>query len=169
MNADGSAVTVIRADEGAGDYSKWEPSWSSVGSKIVYVEGNGESSGGIWSMSSAGAGAHALTPYGGDTNIDSAPDWSPSATKIAFQRYVDCSGGSCKNAVYVMNANGTGAHLVKKGASFPSWSPAGNKIAFVRRMGGSTEIFSMNTNGSSLKRLTNNGASDFSPDWAPSP
>ena len=168
MAADGTAVTPVRVDEGAGSFSKWAPSWSADGTRIVYVEGNGEHSGSIWAMSPTGAGAHALTTGGDLGNIDSAPDWSPNGKRVALERYIDCSGGSCTNAVWVMNANGSGLHQVLKDAAFPSWSPDGTKLSFVRKVGGSSEIFVASANGTAVKRLTKSYASDFSPDWQPS-
>jgi TolB protein len=160
----GKTTTVI-ADEGAGDLSKWSPSWSPDGKKIAYTSGSGEHSGAIWVMNANGTGQKKLT-NGDSGNIDLAPDWSPGGKLIAFQRYVDCSGGACKNAVYVVAAAGGQPKLVAKDAARPSWSPDGTKIAFVRRSG-SSDIWVMNANGTGAKRLTKSYASDLSPDWQP--
>ena len=45
----------------------------------------------------------------------------------------------------------------------PSWSPDGKQIAFANKAGGSTEIFSIKTDGSDLRNLTNNPTLDTSP------
>lgn len=167
MADDGSGLTPIRPDEGAGDDSKWAPSWSPLGGKIAYVEGTGEHSGSIYVMNANGSSPVSRTKGYELGNVDSAPDWSPDGTRIAFQRYLDCLTGSCTNAVDVMRANGAGLRLLVRDAAFPSWSPDGRWIAFVRRAGGASEIFKIRVDGSGLTRLTRNAVSDFSPDWQP--
>src|SRR2546428_9269522 len=75
------------------------------------------------------------------------------------------------NAIFVMNADGTGqTDISKAGADHnPSWSPDGTKIAFDRNSGGNDEIFTMNANGTGQTRLTNElpGFFDESPRWSP--
>ncbi|MGZ4384787.1 MAG: TolB family protein [Gaiellaceae bacterium] len=168
INADDSGWKYIRQKGSGGDeFPAWEPSWSPLGTSIAYVQGTGYFSGSIAVMKADGTGSHALTKGHDLGEIDSVPDWSPDGKKIAFQRYVDCSGGTCANAVYAMNADGSGLHLVKKNAATPSWSPDGKRLLFVRRVSGNSEIFVMKADGTGVKRLTKNGHSDFSPDWQP--
>src|SRR5256712_783873 len=75
------------------------------------------------------------------------------------------------NAIFVMNADGTGqTDISKAGADHnPSWSPDGTKIAFDRNSGGNDEIYTMNANGTGQTRLTNElpGFFDESPRWSP--
>jgi TolB protein len=168
MTAAGTAVHIVQPDMGANDLSKWSPSWAASGARIAYVHGAGEHSGSIYLMNSNGLGAAPLTDGEAKGEIDSAPDISPNGKLIAFQRYVKCAGGTCKNAVWVMSAGGGGGqHQVALNAAFPSWSPDGKKILFVRNLGGNSEIFVMNANGTGVKRLTKSPASDFAPDWQP--
>ncbi|MET0650386.1 MAG: di-heme oxidoredictase family protein [Pyrinomonadaceae bacterium] len=49
---------------------------------------------------------------------------------------------------------------------FPSFSPDGAQIVFQRTVGGSSNIFSMNVDGTELQQLTTSGQ-DASPAWAP--
>ena len=51
--------------------------------------------------------------------------------------------------------------------SDPVWSPKGDRIAFRSYLDGNAEIFTMDTNGGSLTRITNNLAEDFIPVWSP--
>jgi TolB protein len=52
-------------------------------------------------------------------------------------------------------------------AYMPMYSPDGNRIAFASQRDGNSEIYVMNRDGSSVRRLTNNPAIDFSPTWSP--
>ncbi|MEA2580248.1 MAG: hypothetical protein QOE83_1140 [Actinomycetota bacterium] len=65
-------------------------------------------------MNANGTGRVALKQ--GGLNVE--PVWSPDGTRIA---YTDKSG--LKSYVYTMNANGSGATLVKRGYT-PDWQPA---------------------------------------------
>ncbi len=48
----------------------------------------------------------------------------------------------------------------------PSWSPDGTKIAFTSKRDGNPEIYTMNADGSGVRRLTNNPRDDSDPDWS---
>jgi TolB protein len=80
---------------------------------------------------------------------------------------VNCSGGTCTNAIFVVNANGTGLHQVVLNGATPAWSPNGKKILFVRKAGGASDIFVVNADGTGVTRLTVNHVSDYSPSWQP--
>jgi Tol biopolymer transport system component len=93
--------------------------------------------------------------------------------------------GSCDNELYVMNADGTGARRLTRNAALgpgasvdPVWSPDGRKLVFVKRVerGGApcrpvgscdNEIYAMNADGTGLRRLTRNAATDGRPVWLP--
>ncbi len=49
----------------------------------------------------------------------------------------------------------------------PVYSPNGMKIAFISTHDGDPEIFVMNTDGSGLKKLTDNSSVDAAPSWSP--
>jgi Tol biopolymer transport system component len=95
-----------------------------------------------------------------------------------------CRLGSCDHGLYVMNADGTGLRRLTRNATFgpgsigPVWSPDGRKLVFVKRVerGGvpcrpvgscDSEIYVMNADGTGLRRLTRNTATDASPVWLP--
>ncbi len=58
------------------------------------------------------------------------------------------------------------------GDSYPAWSPGGTMIAFSRDMTTSTtddadDIFVMDEDGGSVRRLTTTSADDYAPSWSP--
>lgn len=58
--------------------------------------------------------------------------------------------------------DGTGRSVLARGVN-PAWSPDGRRIAYVR----SSEIWTMNADGSRQRRLTRNTSWDGSPTWSP--
>jgi Tol biopolymer transport system component len=48
----------------------------------------------------------------------------------------------------------------------PAWSPNGKKIAYERYLNGSRDIYVMNANGSTKRRLTDSSGDEFSPAWS---
>jgi TolB protein len=51
--------------------------------------------------------------------------------------------------------------------SFPVWSPDGQTLAFSRETGGNVDIYTMNVDGSNLKRLTTAFGPDALPAYTP--
>jgi dipeptidyl aminopeptidase/acylaminoacyl peptidase len=165
MNADGSGVTQVSAGPADGT-----PAWSPDGSQIAF-------------------GRTVVNPDTGDYNqtihvvgIDGTgerqiyigtamnPDWSPDGSKIAFDSLY---------AVWVVNADGTGALPIASGPSTPNdpypfnrnpaWSPDGTRIAFEhseygfgRRLPG--ELETVNPDGGQRSGFLATGSE---PDWQP--
>jgi Tol biopolymer transport system component len=113
MNADGSAPERLTNKR----YEAQCPDWSPDGSKIAFtiVENGGFD---IFVMNPDGSQIRRLTDTPGEDNW---PEWSPDGTQIVY---------SYENDLWVMNADGTGAHLLAEDAGEPSWSPDGRWIAF---------------------------------------
>jgi len=100
---------------------------------------------------------------------NSDPTWSPDGREIAF---VSTRDGQVPN-IFVMNADGTSVHQITHDDATKSelaWSPRGDRIAFVGEpaRGGDRDIYSIATDGSGLRDLTNDPtASDVDPAWSP--
>ena len=124
--------------------------------RIAYVDNEGFSPGGpnVW----VGSRAH---PYWTLTQVtranrDTAPAWSPSGQRIAFNQGSD---------LWLMSGTGANRQRILTNALSPTWSPNGKRIAVVR----SGALWTLSSAGGSLKRLTAPPASckDSLPDWSP--
>ena len=55
----------------------------------------------------------------------------------------------------------------EKQSYLPAWSPDGSKLAFTSSRDGNPEIYSMNRDGSGVRRVTNHPTIDATPTWSP--
>ena len=168
MNADGSAVARLTTDAHV-LFQYPQHVWSPDGKRIAYVQFVSCGSrcippyAYIWVANADGSGATQLT----NGRADAEPVWSPDGTRIAFR---SLQGGY---RIAVMNANGSGQVTLTDSTGndeVPVWSPDGSRIVLESRRTGTTEVYTVNADGSGLRRLTNNGCGTFNmfaPAWSP--
>jgi len=129
------------------------PSWSRDGRTIAYQS---DRSGGIqiWTLTLGSRRQRQLTR--GITS--QMPDFSPSGRQLAFVR---------RGGIWVMGADGRGAHAIGSGlpasAESPSWSPDGRQIAFSRNY----QVLAMNATGGGRRYVTRAvpGVTNGQPAW----
>jgi Tol biopolymer transport system component len=97
------------------------------------------------------------------------PSVSPLTGRIAFVRERD---GSHDQAIYVMNADGSGERRLSNSVFndvSPAWSPDGTRIAFAsyREGTGGAQIYVMNADGTAQQRLTFVAGDAGWPAWSP--
>jgi Tol biopolymer transport system component len=129
------------------------PVWSPDGQKVAYYTGD------LHLMNSDGSGATSLI---GKKNfiISDSPEgellmvWSPDGKKIAF---VD-------REIYIIDADGTNLIKITEAPGyFPSWSPDSKKLAFLMY----SNIYTVNPDGSGLRKFTRAWAGYSLPSWSP--
>ena len=126
---------------------------------------------GVFVMQSNGAGMRRVAaPLPGEIR-DVA--WAPDGRQIAF------TGGDGRDwEIYVANADGSRRRQLTNNRrvqdQYPSWSPDSKAIVFERTSfpgstayPGKTEIYVMNADGSSQRKLSQSSAGDSDPVWAP--
>jgi TolB protein len=128
-------------------------------------------------------GSHQRRLTNGD-DIDYAPAFSPQGDWVAFMSRPERA--SVVHDIYLIRPDGTNrTRLTDQSTNdtAPGWSPDGEKILFVRsavikkyyrdmtkeereQMRNSEELFTMNRDGSNLRKLTNNSFSDRAAHWS---
>ncbi len=170
MNPNGSSKKRLTTSA-AEDHS---PAWAYAG--IVFSQNPiGGGNGDIWRMNFDGSHKVRLTSTPDISETD--PAWSPDAeVPLSAIRVVFASSKTGGGDLYTVRAS-DGGNLTritssKKPDFQPDWSignstfPHG-RIAFVSTRSGNADIYVMKPDGTGLKRLTFNTASDSQPTWDP--
>ena len=157
INIDGSNEQQITNSAG----HNMGPHWSADGTKILFNstrDGNHE----IYTMNADGSNQQRLLFSSVEKTF---PRWSPDGSKITYSAL---NFVTLKGAIHVMNADGTHdvaittANAINEGSR---WSPDGSQIVFQTDRDSNFEIYTMNIDGSNLRRLTNHRAWDENPSW----
>ena len=94
------------------------------------------------------------------------PDWSPVSNTITFRESYGSEGGIF--SLDLDNPPYWYPYRITSGDDgLPAWSPNGKQIAFVRKENNNIDIYTINSDGSNLKRLTERPATDRGPSWSP--
>ncbi|HEV2861060.1 MAG TPA: Ig-like domain-containing protein [Pyrinomonadaceae bacterium] len=173
VNNNFSTAQVITGDEGRVSGSNWlstkelgEPAHAGVaGGKSVWYKFTAPGTGSVTfdtlgSTVDTAMGVYTGTAVSGLTQVASNDDANPSAgiwtSRVTFNAV---AGTTYYIAVDAWNGDGGTVVLRtprKRG-----------RVAFVSSRDGNDEIYTANADGSDLKRLTSNAATDTRPDWSP--
>jgi Tol biopolymer transport system component/class 3 adenylate cyclase len=143
---------------------------SADGSKLAYTQK--EYSANLWSVETPASGAIAKIekPLTSGTLTSGNPSISPDGRWVAFVM----SRSDTEGNIYKMSVDGSQPTQLTffdgVNSSSPAWSPDGGRIAFICDQGGTEKIWTVNTDGSSVRSLDRTNPSDTNDElaWAPS-
>jgi Tol biopolymer transport system component len=144
----------------------WDPTWSPDGKSILFASDVGGDVQ-LYSSQVDGNNLHRISNL---PAIRGRSDWSPDGQSI-----VTYSGGAWQREVYIMNADGSGARVLSPtggNAQGPAFSPDSKWVAFTAYYDHpgddhGCEIYIIRTDGTDLRRLTDNDYCDYQPRWGP--
>jgi len=157
MNPDGTGITDLLVNGS-------DPSVSPDGTKIAFCALRRELYSQIYVMNADGTGEKRLTNI--TTGDACGPAWSHDGKKVAFYAFA-LTHPSRNPAIWVMDPDGANLKQLTEHAVSPTWSPDDRQIAFASDRVGKFQIYVMNSDGSNVRRLTNDKGEDSSPAWAP--
>lgn len=144
----------------------WDPTWSPNGKFILFASArNGPVQ--LFVVREDGKNLRQISNL---PAMRGRSDWSPDGQYI-----VTYSGESWHRELYIMNADGSQSRqLTPTGGNSqgPSFSPDGKWVAFTAYFDKyndihGCEIYIIRTDGTDLRRLTNNDYCDYQPRWGP--
>jgi Tol biopolymer transport system component len=185
VNADGTgqrglAGTSVAGSRTGGHMSS--PAWSPDGRKVLFLSDAGtlcDFCFHLYVVNADGSGERRLEHKDktGPRRMvgDFSPAWSPDGQRIAFVRRSFLPTGLDVGVVWVMRADGREQRKLTRerraeGRSLHArvaWSPDGRKLAFASGRDGNAEVYTINTDGSGLRRLTDSPEYDGDAVWSP--
>jgi TolB protein len=141
------------------------PTWSPTGRELAFTSDRAGSPQ-IYAMDAEGLNLRRISMKG---SYNAEPAWSPSKTfsEIAYATRVRGSVFNIvrhdllKNEIHVLTHN----HGLNES---PQWAPNGRHLVFTSTRTGTSQIFTMNRDGSNLRQLTSEGQ-NTTPSWGPAP
>jgi TolB protein len=158
MNLDGTGIAELHING-------YDPSVSPDGTKIAYCSLRDDQYSQIYLANTDGTGEKRITKI--TTGDSCGPVWSHDGKKIAFYSFA-LPHPSRNPAVWVMDPDGSNLKRIVEHGLSPSWSPDDKQMVFASNRDGKFQIYAMNADGSSVRRLTNNKAEESAPAWSPS-
>jgi len=135
------------------------PTWSPTSRQIAFTSDRGGTPQ-IYIMDAEGSNIERVS-FGG--NYFDGPAWSPTGDMIVYVSRVNQIFD-----IYVLNLKTNRViKLTESNArnESPTWSPDSRHIVFTSNLSGSNQLWSIDTDGTNLRRLTSSGENKL-PDWS---
>ena len=154
--ADGSGPAVrLTNDPGFDD----NPTWSPDGRRLAFLSTRADGRSHIFVLDLLDLAEPPVQLTSGRSS-ESGPRWSPDGTRLTFSQNI---------RIQVLDlASGTITEVAPSGRA-PTWSPDGTEIAFQRTIQSprQEDLFAVAADGSTERRLTNDGEFEIDPAWSP--
>jgi Tol biopolymer transport system component len=136
MRADGSGQRQLTTDPG------FAPDWAPDGKRLLYLrQGRAGSNPALYTINADGAARQRI----GNAQVwGRSARWSPDGTRIALTAH---------DAVWIVNADGSGLRRIRQSAAYPSWTPDGRHLVF-------TAYASAATGAPELRRMDADGRNE---------
>jgi len=149
----------------------FSPQYFRDNNSIIFSSSNNTWTG-IYKMNIDGSNKQLLTPQSksfGDPKISpngnmisvTSNDWNGSQIFV-----MNSDGSNLKQITFTVSSKYFDTGFPRDGNCNSVWSPSGDKLAYVSYENGSPDIFTINSNGTGNKRLTNTPLRDENPIWA---
>lgn len=143
------------------------PSWSPDGTKYVYSTRaglGGDINKRAYTLRVGSVGSRPRQDPPPLVEQAQYPAWGPDNT-IVFR---DCGFPSDSCGLAIVNADGGGKKtLTNINSTAPAWSPDGSRIVFMSNVAGNWDLYTVNADGGSPERLTDNFGNDGLPVYSP--
>ena len=121
-------------------------------------------------MNPDGSGRQTLTAFDGNATAE-YPRYSPDGTHIVFDANDPTNNPNSNYDIYSMTSAGTHLkQLTSDTSNYDDWgasfSPNGHKIAFVSDMGGTFDVWTMNSDGTNPNQVTTAAGAAYT-SWSP--
>ena len=117
---------------------------------------------GIYTVRTDGSHMRRVTLPAKRTAEDGEPQWSPDGNRLVFVRYNITAKPAGKQAIFVVNADGSGLHRITPwkltAGDGPDWSPDGSRILFRAPENDdflNSNLYTIQPDGHGLQQLTN--------------
>ena len=157
MNPDGSGIADLHING-------YDPSVSPDGTKIAFCSLRDDQYSQIYVANADGSGEKRITKI--TTGDSCGPVWSHDGKKIAFYTFA-LPHPSRNPAIWVMDPDGSNLKRIVEHGMSPSWSPDDKQMVYASNRDGKFQIYAMNSDGTNIRRLTNNKAEESAPAYAP--
>lgn len=175
MDADGSHVRQLTQLRPGSDTEDHGPTWSPDGRRIAFMRSDkATDTSAIYTVNADGGGLRLVRRMPHEWPGAGEPDWSPDGSRLLYTTY--CLFGNCGQPatgaqLFTIDPNGRRLRQLTDlpGNSYNGrWAPDGKKIVFARnrRLGPEGDVYTMNADGTGVRRVTHTPELDaHAPDW----